>query len=67
MGYTKCMLNATFFFIEIARTKAGKWEIMYLCVMDIDFASFYDFDIWIFIVPTVVVFVFHFILTVHVF
>ena len=32
--------------IRINGTKQVKWSVMYLCISGIDFASFYDFDIW---------------------
>jgi hypothetical protein len=35
---------------------------MYLCVKDIDFASFYDFDIWFYNFSDSVLFLFFFIL-----
>jgi len=35
---------ATFYWNACA--KPGKWAVMYFCVRDIDFASFYDCDIW---------------------
>ena len=39
------LFNSTTFYWS-ACTKPGKWVVMYLCVRGIDFASFYDFDIW---------------------
>ena len=34
-----------YFFYWCACTKPLRWEVMYLCVRGIDFASFYDFSI----------------------
>jgi len=60
----------TFFFLFIVvssfRVKPGKWAVMYLCVSDIDFASFYDFTVWFRnCFDSVVFFVFHFIGTLY--
>ena len=49
------MLNPSTFYWNVY-TKPEKWEVMYLCVRVINFASFFDFDIWFWncgIVPTV--------------
>jgi len=47
-------------------TKPGKWDVMYLFVSGIDFASVYYFDIWFWnCFDSVVCFVFHFLHKVH--
>ena len=46
--------------------KTGKWAVMYFCAKGIDFASFYDFDIWFWnCSDSAVFFVFHFIRLLH--
>jgi hypothetical protein len=47
--------------MELLVPKTGQWAVMYLCVRSIDFASFYDFDIWYWNCSDSVVFL-HFIL-----
>jgi hypothetical protein len=40
--------------------KQEKWPVMYVGAMDIDYTSFYDFDIWFWnFSDTVVFFAFH--------